>query len=92
MVYVPFVKPSPCTLHGSPVVRQEGYCISQVSKMFDSCAVAIVLRPVAAGYVVTCQVLQAPKHRYLAAELISHEEINHDNLVKGSQNDVPDHS
>lgn len=44
-------------LHGSPVVGKEGYCISQISKMFHSCAVSIVLRLVAAGYVITCQVL-----------------------------------
>jgi len=60
--------------------------------MFNPCAVSIVLCCVAACYVVTCQILQAPEHRYLAAELISHEEINHDNLVKGGQDDVSDNS
>lgn len=52
-------------LHGSPVIRQKGYCISQVSKVFNSCAIAIVLCHVAACYVVTCQIFQAPEHWYL---------------------------
>jgi chromosome segregation and condensation protein ScpB len=62
-------------LHSSPVVRQEGYCISQISKMFHSCAVSIVLCLIAAGYVIACQVLQAPKKWYLFAS--NHYFISH---------------
>lgn len=52
-------------LHGSPVIGQEGHCISKIPVMLSSHAVTIVLSFVATSYVVTCHILQIPQHWYL---------------------------
>lgn len=55
-------------LHSSPVIGQEGHSISKIAVMLGPHAIASVLSFVASSYVVTCHILEVPKHRNLYIE------------------------
>lgn len=61
-------KESGGNLHGSPVIRKEGNCISQVSIVLCPHAISIILIFVASSYIVACYILQVSEQWNLFME------------------------